>query len=59
MAWPEEVGDVAHRLAREEGEGLGLDLQERLPGSLERAHVVGREEAVRGLVLAEGRMSWN
>ncbi len=53
VAGSEEVGDVAHGLAREQGEGLGLDLQEALAGSLEGGDVVRREQPVGGVVRPE------
>ena len=33
VAGPEQVGDVAHGLAREQRQGLGLDPQERVPAA--------------------------
>jgi len=53
MPWAQEVGDVAHRFAREERERLRLNLQERRSSSLERRDVVLREKAIGGLVGTE------
>ena len=41
VARAQEVGDVAHRLARDQRQRLGLDLQERALRRLERADEVG------------------
>ena len=54
VAGPQEVGDVAHGLAGEQGEGLGLDLEERAHRGLEGGHALGGEQAVRRVVGAEG-----
>ena len=50
---PEQVGDVAHRLARQQGQRLGLDPEERLAGGLEGGDVVLGDEAVGRLVVAQ------
>ena len=52
---PQQVGDVAHRLAGEQREDLGLDPQEPVAARLERRHAVGREQPVGRVVGAEGQ----
>ena len=50
---PQQVRDLEHRRLGEQGERLGLDLQEPPAAGLERRHVVGGEQAVRRFVGAE------
>ena len=51
---PQPVGDVVERGAGQERERLGVDLEERAAGGLDRGHAVGGEQAVRRVVRAEG-----
>jgi hypothetical protein len=47
------VGDVVHRLGGEAADRLGLDLEERALGCLERGDTVGGDEPVLGVVGAQ------
>ena len=52
---PQKVGDVEHGLPGEQGERLGLDLQEPLAGGVERGDMLGREQPVRRVVVVVDR----
>jgi hypothetical protein len=52
---PQEVGDVAHRLARDQCQRLGLDAQERALWGLEGADEVGGELTVGRRVRTQGQ----
>ena len=52
---PQEVGDVPHRLAGQQGQPLWFHLQEGLAVDLDRRHVVAGDQAVGGRVLPEGQ----
>ena len=49
----EEVGDVAHRLGGQLPDRLRLDLQERPLGCVEGRDALGRDQPVRGVVVAQ------
>ena len=55
VAGPQQVGDVAHRLAGQQRQGLGVDLQERSPAGLEGRDAVGRQQPVGRVVGPEGQ----
>ena len=50
----QQVGDVAHRGATEQGQRLGRDLEEAAAAGLERGHQVTRQLLVRGVVVVPG-----
>ena len=54
VARPQEVGDVAHRLAGEPGDGRRVDLQHGAERRLDRAHALGGDQAERRVVVAQG-----
>ena len=55
VARTQQVGDVPHGLLGEEGQGLGLDLEEGAPCGLDGGDPLGAHEAVLGVVGAEGK----
>ncbi len=52
---PQEVGDVAHRLGGEQGEHAGIHLEELASTSPDRRDTIGRQEAVRRVVVVPRR----
>ena len=59
--WPgrRKMGDVAHRLLREQGERLRRDLQERAGGRVDRRHAIGGDQPVRRVSGPSGSSSVN
>ena len=55
VAWPQEVGNIPHRLLRDQSERLGGDLQNPPSVELCRRYVVRRQAAVGRLVGPQGQ----
>ncbi|CAB4852078.1 unannotated protein [freshwater metagenome] len=54
MAGTQEVGDLAHRFLGDQRQRFRVDLQVRAEGRLHRAHMVGGDQTVGGVVVTEG-----